>query len=86
MKAIQLGGKQVFVSQSRKPLADCHGFFEVDKQGRRRIVLAGGLSDRERLDTFLHESLHALFYFLDESVVNAAATELTEALEVLEFV
>lgn len=86
MKNIQLGGKNVAVSQSLKKLSDCHGFFEVDKHGRRRIVLSKGLTDRERLDTFLHESLHALFYFLDETVVNAAATELTEALEVLEFV
>lgn len=35
-------------------------------------------------DTFIHEALHALFWFLDEEVVRQAATELNNALDEFE--
>lgn len=76
---IQLAGKPIQVRVSARPLKASYGYMKDDE-----IVLSKGLNEHERLDTFLHESLHHLFYFLDEDVVKAAATELADALETLE--
>ena len=80
-KTVQLAGKPVVVRTSRRPLKKLDGYC---KGGQ--IVLSCDLTDRGKLEVFLHEALHKLFWILDEDVVEAAADELTDALEITELV
>lgn len=76
---VQLAGRDVTVRESTKPLRKRYGYY-----GGNEIVLSCELEGQKKLEIFLHEALHALFYFLDESVVETSAAELAEALETLD--
>lgn len=52
---------------------------------KKEIVLSRGLSPERRREVFIHESKHAQFWFLEERVVETAAEELHEALDILDF-
>lgn len=82
---VQLCGESVVVRESCRPLKNDDGYISNDK-GFWELVLSKGLSDHDRLETFLHEALHKQFWYLDEDVVILAAKELANGLETLELV
>lgn len=63
------------------PFSDCNGYCDAKK---RIITLSKGLVESEKRKIFLHEAQHALYWFLDEQVVDMAAVELDEALDLLD--
>lgn len=79
---IQLGGDSVLVRESRRPLKYDDGYISNDR-GFWELVISKGIDDRDRLETVIHEMLHKQFYFLDESVVLAAAKEIVDGLEAI---
>jgi len=86
---VELAGRPVVISESRCPWKKNHGiFYLVGDRGWdvAEIVISKGLTPSKQIETVIHEMLHALFYFLDEDVVDHAGGELTEALERLELI
>jgi len=62
---------------SKDVLGDC----DVGRSRRRYVVrVKRSLKDRVRLDTIVHELLHALHPELDESVVEDSATAIAKVL------
>jgi len=83
---IQLAGKDVEVRESARPLKNELGYYWSGGDDDREIVLSKGLSEREKLRVFIHEAFHGLFYYLDETVVDRASHELTDALDELDLI
>jgi len=79
---VTLGHREYTVYESRRPFKRDKGYIDVPN---KRIVISRGQTPDEQRRTFIHEALHALFWFLDEDVVYAAAEELCDAEEQLDF-
>ena len=75
---INLGGKAWnVVWKSEVDNGENTGHCDYDRQ---RLLICDSLDDEERIETVIHECLHAQFPWMTEESVTASAKELTDAL------
>lgn len=60
--------------------SDLHGFTENPKTKRKRIIVASDLTERDELETVIHEMLHAADWSKDEEWVTEAGADIARAL------
>lgn len=59
---------------------EAHGYCEPPDRKRKRLVVDSRLEGEKRLEIVVHELLHAVFWYLDEDVVDQMAKDIAKVL------
>jgi len=82
VKTHSFRGRRYNIRFDRQPLGRGHlGVCDAPTAGRNKtIVIRPNLSDRDKLDTAVHEALHACYWDMDEEAVNEGASDIAKFL------